>query len=1027
MINRKQNDRLIDKIVKLEVVYKEYLVAERETVVFEIAELGKSYPLDFETKYVPPDAKTYRPIKIGDKWGGEFCYAWFGASIAQPSSFKGKRVYLESHCGALESLVYVNAVPFGMFDDHDNNPQRLHKYLPLEFSNDMVRVDVEAYASHTIAGTHPYEKPFTNGSHQNMGSERKYGGFYLVVFNKSVERFLDNLKLLNSLYGALAENDFYKAELIACYEKIFILVDLMPSEGVSNLDLDAASKIIEGYLSVAGNKGKDYRVGIIGHSHLDTAWLWPVEETKRKAARTAATAVRLLKKYDKYKFIMSSVVHLDWIKNSYPALFEDIKRLVAQGRFEPNGAAWVEYDCNLTGGEAMIRQFVMGQKFLEREFGYRADCFWLPDTFGYSAALPQIMQKCGVKYFFTTKLSWNDTNKFPYDAFVWEGIDGNKVTACFNTIHCYAEPRTIVEKANAIQSKHTQDRTLIAYGFGDGGGGPDAKMVEYAIRCEDMPHIPKTRHTTISEYMRGFDDSKLPIYAGDLYLELHRGTFTAIHDIKRTNRKLEIALHDLEYVCSATGSFAYKAKIDNLYKILLLNQFHDILPGTCITEVNNVAVAENNQALEEARVLTIELLTNNIAEKNLITLINTLSFNRKGSFEIEGAYDFQGVPCYRYTDIDGNIKTVVKTNILAFGCVALRTDNKEQANKNSRFKFKRAKHSRLSTPCLSVKFDENMRIISMVDKVADRELASGVLNDLVLYRDVPLLWDNWDIDADYKFKGKSCRIQTIEEVVNNEYEFRLRCFYEVGKSSKLTQDIVFRADTTAVDFVSKLEWSDRHYLLKAEFDTTVFARTCRVETQFGHIEKNVLDNTSEQQAMFEVCNHKWTDLSEPNYGATLINDCKYGISVKRGKMGLTLIKGGAKPDYSADAGIKYFNYCFAPHSGGFSFDSVIKKAYEYNIPPIVINGNINLKPIVISSNPAVIIETVKPAEDGDCVVLRLYECEGNYAKTTLSFDRDYVIKECNLLEENMGKKIKGKDYNLKLKPFEIVTIKLEQF
>ena len=1015
MINQRQTERLIEKVSRMEKIYADFLISDREEVTFGIYEPQ-------ETRYAPPAPGDYRPIARGAHWGRPFSYAWFGAEIAVPARMRGKRVYLECDTGAFESLAYLNGRPYGMFDYVAGRSERLHRYLPLEDGADRMRFDIESYASHRYNGTQPYETPVTFGKETFAPEDREYNGFWLVTFDETIERVLDDLYMLNSLYRSAGENTFLRAELEELYERIYSYIDLMPSEGLDRQSLSAACEEIERTIYKNKDTAEDgYRAGLVGHSHLDTAWLWPVEETKRKAARTASTAVRLLKRYPHYRFIMSSAVYMDWFKRYYPALFEDVKSLVAEGRFEPNGAVWVECDCNLTGGEAMVRQFMYGQRFLRKELGYEADSFWLPDTFGYSAALPQIMQKAHVKYFYTTKLSWNDTNRFPYDSFVWEGIDGSRVVAHFNSTHSFADPQKIVERVGgAIMNKRLSDKTLIAYGFGDGGGGPSEKMVEYALKSENVRGIPAAKHVSISQFMRDLRKDNLPTYAGELYLELHRGTLTSMSMLKYSNRKLENALHDLEFIAAAGGKQDAAAQIEQLYKVLLLNQFHDILPGTSMNEVNVKAIEENLAALHTAKETAAAMLPVS-GQGESVTLVNTLGFARKGFASIEGAYSFENAESYIYKDIDGREQTCVRAEAEAFSSVVLRRAKGKKKASPSVFV---REGNRLLTPDLEVEFDENMFLTRLYDRAPKREAAYGKLNELILHRDVPCAWDNWDIDADYAMKGKVCRLLHSETVVDNAYEYRIRSEYAVGEGSKLVQDMIFRAGERSVDFRSKIDWHEKHSLLKAHFAANIFSRTMKNEIQFGYLERSLLRNTSEQQAKFEVCNHKWTDISENNYGFAIINDCKYGVGGRPGKLSLSLMKGGTHPDSSADEGVRYFGYKVLLHEGAFSCESVVKPAYEYNNPFFFVDGAAPVASFLRCGASGVIAETVKPAEDGDGYVVRLYESEGNHVSAPLAFGRKYSIQECDLLEDEEKNLGEADSLELAFRPFEIKTLKL---
>ena len=980
MTNLKQLDRLVLKIVRLKDAYSEYVVSS----------------LTEQDVYL-----NGKKIEKGQVWGEEFGCGKFTFAY-EPEKYVHPYLYVEN--GGVEHLLSADGKPFGMADylpDGKDAIFRCHKYVSLSGIKKPSEITVDSYASHTFFGTMPFEKKQTF-SINGYRPARVYNGIYVAEIDETVKRFVDDLSLLTSYFRMMPDGDKRKIEAYKTYEKLFDLLTVLPERSPDRNELAKASGIICEFLSSLKNTGADdgVYVGLVGHSHLDTAWLWTVDEARRKALRTAANAVTLLKKYPQYRFIMSSALYMSWIEQDSPELFGEIRALVKEGRFEPNGATWVECDCNLTDGESMIRQFVRGKRYLKEKFGYDADVFWLPDTFGYSAALPQILRGCGVPYFLTTKLSWNDTNRFPYDSFIWRGIDGSEVTVHFNTIQTTGDPEAISSRVQKRLNKHLTEHVLMAYGYGDGGGGPSADMVENALKTAETYPYAKAEHTSVSAFMKKLETEELPRYAGELYLELHRGTLTTNHDMKKLNRTLENALKDAELICAGTGDFAGKDETDRCYDVLLLNQFHDILPGTCIKEVYDTAKEQERSA--------IAALENRFFRGE--RLLNTLSSARREVIpnDCSGEQSF--------TDFDGNEKYAELYDFEPFSF-----GEKVVAPKTRSFFFDE-ETGRTETPyCTAIVKNGAIQSLS----VNGREIAAAPLNDICVYEDVPYLWDNWDVDADYERKKCVTTAGKTRLVSVGKLFLRLRTEFTLAGKSKLTQDVVFYAHTPVISFESKLEWNDDHKFVKALFPTNVASDELRSEIQFGYINRPATRNTCEEQAKYEVCNHKWSDLSEPRFGVSFFNDCKYGISADGGTVGISLLKSGKRPDVAGESGVKYFDYAILPHEGGFCAETVILPAYAYNRRPVPCTAQF-ISPVKFADRKNIIAETVKISENRDGIAVRLYECERTRTDCNLYLNGNYEIYECDMTEENKRLIATGDVACLSFRQFEIKTLFLKK-
>lgn len=1033
MMNEPQIKRMLSKLSQLEETLDRYVFkkqAELSVVKYETKEL---------LSRAPEDDTLYTEVKPGDTWGAERSYCWFKGSFTVPAELAGKPLYIYPRFGAYEAMLFVDGVPFGNFaykiseTDHGNHYCDLLCLEPK--AGQVIDIVIEAYAGHYVIGTQPFEH-FPVPSYQYA-----FESIDICTKNQDIADFIYDLRCLNQLASTMDEYSFRRGDVVNCLAKVHETVYYSPEhtdEAVWRAALADAREIMRPCLE-AKNADSAPSVGLIGHSHMDTAWLWDISETIKKCARTYANQMALMEEYPEYCFIQSSAYHLELMRRYYPELFARIQEKVKEGRYEPNGGVWVECDCNITSGESMIRQFLWGQRYTEKYFGYRSDCFWLPDTFGYSAAIPQIMKGCGVDYFLTTKLSWNDTNTFPYETFIWEGIDGTDVFTHFNCTHCWPDPKTLIERTegrgavNSLQQKSVSDSRLISYGQGDGGGGPMFEMIEMSRRVKDLDGCPKAYHTTVSDFMKKLEKEAVNpnTYAGELYLELHRGTLTNQHQIKRNNRKAEIAIHNAEIltVCDAIKEkkAADDKEIRPLLETLLVNQFHDILPGTCIQTAHEQSHRETTEIIEKATAMANDLIKGEGEGEQ--TLVNLLPFEYDDVVYLDakdGCIVADDTVAQQYIrDLDDNeLLALAGVKIPAMSSLTVTHDNRCACG-NFNFTYENGK---VTTPFAEITFNEKGYMSSFIDKRNGRELVAGLpFNTFLMAEDVPSAWDNWDVDADIQPKFKDCAELLSEEVISNgAAQLRIRRTYKLSDKSSLRQDMVFHARTPRIDFETEIEWHDVRRFLKTAFDTSILARQARHEIQFGYATKPTTRNNAIEQAMFEVLNHKYTDLSETQYGCAILNDCKYGISVEGGSMRLSLHKGGIRPDPRGDAGTHRVTYSFLPHMGGFSAETVIKPAYALNYRPLVTEGRFILPQLLSVENaPNVIIETIKPCEDAqNACIVRLYEAEGTYASCKLV--PGFAVtkaEETNMLEEPKAE-LNANDIALTFRPFEIKTIKL---
>ncbi len=1025
MLNPAQTGRMLFKLRRMQETYASYVFEPVSDLNFSLWETAEEF-------FSVPENADWRPIAKGDLWGSPRSYGWFFARLSPDQSLKGKALYLRPNFGGVEGLLYQNGQPRGIFTVQNGN--HTVSCLTACWDGSPMELAVEQYAGHSIPGTRPLV------TDPPLPDRYVYEGAELCLRNETVCGFLFDLQVLCELAGNLPETDFRRAQVINRLTQVFRETEQSPE--------DCPREIWEAHLCrarelmapcLAQKSGPSAPVaGIVGHSHMDTAWLWPTKVTLKKCARTYANQLNLMDQYPEHSFFQSSAFHLEWMRRYYPALFEKLSEKIAEGRYEPNGGVWVECDCNIPSGESIIRQFLWGQRYTQKYFNYRSNCFWLPDTFGYNAAIPQIMKGCGVDYFVTTKMSWNDTTRFPWETFYWEGIDGTRVFTHLTVIQNWPSPKDLISQLNGVEGglampeKRITSKRLLPYGYGDGGGGPMFEMLETARRCADLEGCPKARHVNVGDFLRELEQDACdpPVHRGELYLELHRGTLTNQHQIKRNNRKAEIALHNLELAETLSavreGRAASEEKIAPLLETLLVNQFHDILPGTCLQEVHELAEQQVGEMIQKAETQTETLLSTE--EEGFITLLNPLGFGRQDTVYLPAgkAPAGPGLTLQKTETLDGEPQWAVDgIGLPALGGAAFPLAGSPVTAAGSVFRWD---GKTLETPFARVSFDENGRIDSFFDRRLNRDLRDKnklPLNTFLFGEDVPADWDNWDVDADLEEKlTPAGELLSLQAVSDGPVEFRLRAEYRLTEKTALRQDMVFHASSPRVDFETLLHWQDRHHFLKAAFDLDLRADYARNEIQFGCCLRPTARNTPQEQAKFEVSNHRYTDLSELDQGAAVLNDCKYGVSVKDGSIRLSLHKGGCRPDDRGDAGSHRFTYSFFPHDSGFG-SQVVREGMLLNFPPVAAGGSRAFDSLASVDKENIIIDTVKPCEDAqNAFILRLYEATGAHSDTVLRCPAGTGFQLCNMLEEPLGRRTGGKELSLSFRPFEIRTVKV---
>lgn len=985
-----------------------------------------------ETPFLPFDSRIMH-------WYGPDAHYWFKADITVPDSFDGRPLWL-----------YVRT----QIDEWDDgkNPQFL-LYVDGEVVQgiDMNHREVLLTRSARAGQTYRLDlQSYTGTLHTE---------FNLIVEMQEIDPEIAGLywdmQVPLSAFSRLEEDGASRRELTRALNGAVNLLDLRtPYSDAFYASVREAREYLKTNLYEALGGHDDVIATCIGHTHIDVAWWWTVAQTREKVCRSFATVLKLMDEYPHYRFMSSQPQLYAFLKERHPELYARIRQRVAEGRWEPEGGMWVEADCNLTSGESLVRQFIHGKRFFKDEFGVDCRILWLPDVFGYSGALPQIMKQCGIQYFMTTKLAWNQFNKMPYDTFRWRGIDGTEILThlittlgvgqpvknFFTTYNGMLHPDALIGGWQRYQQKEINNDILVSYGYGDGGGGPTRAMLENSDRMEKgVTGLPRVRQAFARTYFdelnaRVQGSKRLPVWEGELYFEYHRGTYTSMARNKRSNRKAELHMMDLELLSVlAQDRLPYPAQeMDGMWKTILLNQFHDILPGSSIHEVYEVTKREYEALERQISVLRGERLAALAAPSDAVTVFNTKGFASDetvclGQLDAAALVDADGARYPVQQTAEGAVAFLPA--LPAKGWRAYSVSNQPEP---CAAPFALADDHHLETPYYTVELDENGLLSRLYDKENRREvLRPGQRGNLMrMYEDKPIYYDNWDIDIYYTEKYwdvtelTSLRWTDVGAVsATLELE---RCV----SSSLIRQRIRFYANSRRIDFETYVDWHEHQHLLKVHFPVDVHTDEATFEIQFGNLKRKVHTNTSWDVARFESCGQKWMDLSEGHYGVSLLNDCKYGHSVKDGCIGLTLIKSGIEPNPTTDQEEHFFTYALYPHAEGWQQAGTVREAYRLNQPALSVRGGqAGTEYSLASVQPAnVILETVKQAEDGDGVIVRLYETENARTEACLTWNRPIAsVEECNCIEEKQADAaFDSACIPFVIKPYEIKTFRIRE-
>lgn len=992
---------------------------------------------------LPADRKGWKEYRIGDLWEGRDKYLWLSASVKVPAAFAAHSIVGLFDFGktggggnsGFESLLYVNGKPYQGVDSN-------HKEVFFD----------KACAGKDLHLLFRLWSGLEGGGVPKVQRHELTEASLAWLDEKADDLYYTGAMVLGTV-NALAESDPKRHMLLVALNDAFNRIDWSyPGDEnfyASVYEADyALSKSIEEM-----DKDSKVLVSCIGHTHIDMAWLWRLKHTREKGARSFSTVLRLMEKYPEYTFLQTQPQLYEYIKHDYPDIYAQIKQRVKEGRWEIDGAMWVEADCNLTSGESLTRQILIGKKFAKEEFGKDMTYLWLPDVFGYSWALPQILKKSGIDMFMTTKISWNQFNRMPHDTFYWKGMDGSEVlthfittpepgerdhNSFFYTYNGQILPETVKGLWEGYSEKDTNRELLISYGYGDGGGGVNRAQLEQRRRIDKIDGCPYVETSRAGDYFtrlkKTFSETKNYVHTwdGELYLEYHRGTYTSHAYNKRMNRKLELYYREAEWLnASARVSDAdYNQEQDTLtegWKIILRNQFHDIIPGSAIREVYEDSKAEYADAKRIAQDVEDAAYARILeaAEEGVYTVVNNSGFARTDLIEMPLAA--------RYTDKAGRELNIQETekgclveaaSLQPMSLSTIVAKGAGQAPEKSASAFSYTGET-LETPYYKIRFNDKGQITSLFDKENDKEViaAGQAANVLLAFEDKPMNYDDWDIDIYYQEKCRVIDNLTDTKVAGDgALAFDLKRTYRYMQTT-IVSDMVVYAHDRRIDFKTYVDFHERHQVFKVAFPVAVRSTYATYDIQYGNVRRPNNWNTSWDQARFECVGHRFADLSAFDYGVSLMNDCKYGYDIKNNVMRLTLLKAGTYPDYEQDQGEHQFTYSLLPHTADFVRGGTVPSAFALNQPLRAVVGRAKEEgaSFVSFDSPYVELDAVKVSEDKGSVIVRFHEYAGGTERVTVRPGFAYKhCTLCNLMEETEGDA--PDDLTLTVKPYEIVTL-----
>ena len=1020
-MNKKETAIIVSRIEQWNNRLKDYFIEDRTTLASKYAWSKNAVPFSEKNKL------KYKPITKGKSWGKEWDSAWFCLNGQIKKEWRGKKIIADLDFSG-EGLVYdpkgkeIQGITNASI--WDQNFVRTRVLVPKTcIKNNEVEIWVET-AANSLFGIFVDVDPEQDNPKRHGTFDAKVETIDIGIFREDIWHLNLDVRILLGLIEKLEKDSTQRLRIINSLNKAVIAFK------DDKKDASSSRNILSAELNKRASSS-ELKVAAVGHAHIDTGWLWPVKETIRKCARTFTTQLDLIERYPDYVFGASMPQHYQFMKDFYPSIFKRIKAAVKKGQWELQGGMWVEADCNLISGESMVRQLLYGKIFFKKEFGVNVDNLWLPDVFGYSAALPQILKQAEIDYFLTQKISWNQFNDFPHQTFNWRGIDGTEILTHFppeNTYNSELDTKFLMPAQRTFKEKDKLNEFMSLFGVGDGGGGPKPENIELGKRLKNLEGAPKVSFDHAKNFFRRLNRKKtqLETWVGELYLELHRGTLTTHGLVKKQNRKLENKLKAVEFLWSNCDLKNYPQNdLDEAWKKLMINQFHDIIPGSSIN-----LVYKNTHKEYEGIHKTCDKLLNKSAsilfkkDKNSFTIVNSLSYHFKGVVKIPHKY--KGYQIISDDKISLATQQVNK-DLVCF--VDLEPFSFKTFSKGQKEKSKTVNHSSLVLENNYVKYEfhKDGTLKSAYDKELKLNFLGSNGNVLSLYEDRPLNWDAWDIDFYYKDSLlETSKVERIEKVRAGVVNSSLNISYTIGNST-IKQHISLSNHSKRLDFNTSVDWKEKHKMLRVHFPTTITNEQATFDIQYGHVKRNTHKNTSWDKAKFEVVGHKYADLSNNDYGVALMNDCKYGYSIFDNTIDLNLLRSPNNPDADADIGYHEFVYSFYPHNKDLIRSNVIEESTLLNHSPIVFEGykNLSTSSTITYKGKGIEITAFKKSEYKNEIIIRTVETLGRNSEGNIYLDGE--ITETNILEQkniNKPKRIKEK-YFLKLKPFEIKTFKIK--
>lgn len=1003
---------------------------------------------------VPVSFDGWETKQLGQTWKGRDKYLWLHLDLKLPAEWTKKRAVAVFDFGmtgggnnsGFESLLYLNGEPYQGVDQN-------HREVFFK----------EALYGTTVSLTFRLWSGLEGGGvPKEMVHEFKNA--QLGWLDEAADDLIYMSEMILKTLGQLSENDPVYHKLLAALDRSMDRIDWSyPGSEAFYASVAAADELLNANIDEMG-KTSDINVFAVGHTHIDTAWLWHLKNTREKCSRSFSTVMRLMEMFPEYIFLQTQPQLYEYIKEDFPDLYEQIKARVSEGRWEADGAMWVEADCNLTSGESLTRQILIGSKFIQDEFGKEVHYLWLPDVFGYSWALPQILKKSGIDMFMTTKISWNQYNRMPHDTFRWKGMDGsevwthfittpepwNPVDSWFYTYNGRLEPRTVKGVWDSYSEKEANQNLLISYGYGDGGGGVNRDMLEHRRRLDRIPGLPNVKTSTARAYFEKLKDimtnTKSHVYTwdGELYLEYHRGTYTSHAHNKRMNRKMELLYRDAEWLTVMDAlmqgdlAMAQQEKLTKGWKHILTNQFHDIIPGSSIFEVYEDCRKDYEWIESIGREVMEDFFAHARSDEDsqaVYTVINTNGFKVDDAAlisdkEATHAWLLDGTELVSQKTEDGLLVSL--KDVPALGAVKVRigagTEDAPAAECSAKDSAIRIEERKISTPYYEVELNDFGQISRLYDKDAEREVIpeGQCANVLQIFEDKPMGNDAWDIDIYYQQKMREIKDLTAFEVVENgpvRMVIRMQWNY---LNSVIWQDMILYTGSRRIDFVTKVDYHEPHQLLKAAFPVDIRTTYGTFDVQYGNVRRPNHWNTSWDQAKFETVAHRFADLSEYGYGVSLLNDCKYGHDVKENVLRITLIKAATHPDHSQDMGEHFFTYSLLPHEGDFIAGRTVQEASILNQPVYVVPGDLQMERFISFDKECVELDAVKKTEDGSYIAVRFHDFTGGTSRVHVEpgFEwKKYCVSD---LRERPAEAWREKEeIALTVKPYEIVTLLFE--